>query len=77
MMYGPTNAKDHEKETAGAIMVTRPFFPFSSALSCQRLIIPPPRCIQSFFLNFGIFLAAHFAILLLYAVEGTLPWDSS
>ncbi|ELR21496.1 Solute carrier family 29 (nucleoside transporters), member 1, putative [Acanthamoeba castellanii str. Neff] len=51
MMYGPTNAKDHEKETAGAIM--------------------------SFFLNFGIFLAAHFAILLLYAVEGTLPWDSS
>jgi equilibrative nucleoside transporter 1/2/3 len=51
MMYGPVNAKDHEKETAGAIM--------------------------SFFLNFGIFLAAHFAILLLYAVEGTLPWDSS
>jgi hypothetical protein len=29
MMYGPTNAKDHEKETAGAIMVTPDLSPHS------------------------------------------------
>jgi len=31
--------------------------------------------IMSFFLNFGIFIAAHFALLLLYLVERSLPWD--
>jgi len=48
MMFGPVNALEHEKETAGIIM--------------------------SFFLNFGIFVAAHFALLLLYLVTGKTPW---
>jgi len=48
MMFGPTNALEHEKEVAGIVM--------------------------SFFLNFGIFSATHFALLLNYLVTGTAPW---
>eukprot|EP01112_Ceratiomyxa_fruticulosa_P013868 TRINITY_DN392_c0_g1_i2.p1 TRINITY_DN392_c0_g1~~TRINITY_DN392_c0_g1_i2.p1 ORF type:complete len:416 (+),score=65.13 TRINITY_DN392_c0_g1_i2:185-1432(+) len=46
MMYGPTNADPHEKETAGIIM--------------------------SFSLNFGIFCATHFALLVDYLIQGSL-----
>ncbi|KAL6046313.1 Equilibrative nucleoside transporter 1 [Balamuthia mandrillaris] len=32
--------------------------------------------VMSFFLNFGIFLATHFALVLLYAVDGSIPFKS-
>jgi len=47
MMFGPTGAKEGDKEVAGIIM--------------------------SLFLNLGIFLAVHFAYLLLYVVQGQNP----
>jgi len=55
MIYGPTRVDDHEKETAGSIMVC-PYYQLYIPFDTDLLF-----ALQSFFLQGGIISGLHFA----------------
>lgn len=65
MIYGPTRVEPHERETAGFMMVCYYYY--------TRIILLI-FLVQITFLQSGIFLGLHFAILLNYLVLGVNPF---